>query len=185
MQNKNKNRKSIRVKEYDYSEAGDYFVTICTHGRECLFGKIVEEEILKTMSIRKEVNIDIFSIMPNHLHMIVSLNDFCHDPVGANGRSPLQCGNQNNFRMKPKSLSSFVSGFKSATTKHINILRGTPSQTVFQRNYYEHIIRNEKSYDEIYSYIESNHTTWDRDRNHPSFITSHFAEASRDKSGGK
>ena len=121
MQKDFKDRKTIRLKEYDYSEAGDYFITICTQDRRNLFGeivndemilnkvgKIVEEEILKTISIRKEIDIDIFSIMPNHMHLIVSLNDFYHDPVGANGRSPVQCENQNNFVIHNLSKHTFT-----------------------------------------------------------------------------
>ncbi|MDD5732004.1 MAG: transposase [Patescibacteria group bacterium] len=170
---------SIRLKDYDYSEPGDYFVTICTDDRKCIFGvivdgnmilnnlgKIIEEEILKTMEIRKELDVDIFSIMPNHLHLIISLSDVYYDPVETNGRSSLQYG-ENKFCMKPKSVSSFVAGFKSAATKRINILRETPKQLVFQDGYHEHIIRNQQSYDEIYIYIQSNPQTWGRDRNNP------------------
>ena len=144
-----------RIKDFDYSSPSDYFITICSHNRECIFGeivdgemilnelgKIVEKEILNSSDIRKELDIDIFSIMPNHIHLIVSLDDFYYDPVGANGRSPLQCDNESLFKMKPKSISSFVSGFKSTITKQINILQNTPHQPVFQRNYYEHIIHN-------------------------------------------
>ena len=170
---------SIRLKGYDYSSPGEYFITICSHDRKCVFGeiidgemflndlgKIVQEEILKSLQIRKELDIDIFSIMPNHLRIIISLNDIYHDPVETNGHSSLQFS-ENKFQMKPKSVSSFVVGFKSASTKRINILRNTLKQPVFQDGYHEHIIRNEKSYDEIYSYIESNPNTWDRDRNNP------------------
>ena len=94
MLNKNKNsnrpsiklgaRKSTRLKDFDYSSPNDYFITICTHNRECIFGevldgdmvlnelgKIVEKEILKTQEIRKNIGIDIFCIMPNHVHIII------------------------------------------------------------------------------------------------------------------
>ncbi len=92
------NRRSIRLKGYDYSQAGFYFVTICCYQRQCLFGdivdgvmqlnqygEIVEKEWLRSPLIRQEIELDEYVVMPNHFHGIVIIN-----PVGANGRSPLQ-----------------------------------------------------------------------------------------------
>jgi|TARA_B100000315_G_scaffold115526_1_gene106047 REP element-mobilizing transposase RayT len=164
-------RKSIRLRGYDYSQHGMYFVTVCTSDKKCNLGKImnddmklnkyghiVEKELLKSNIIRKEICINNYVIMPNHLHIIVSI-------VGADGRSPLQ--QYTTFRMKPKSLSSFVSGFKSKVTKQINILRKTPGTPFWQRNYYEHIIRNEKKLNEIREYIINNPLKWLLDRENP------------------
>lgn len=175
-----RNRKNIRLRNFDYSSPNDYFITICSHERECIFGevldgkmilnesgKIVNKEIAKSALIRKEIDIDVFCIMPNHIHLIVSLNGFYYDTVGENGRSPLHFKNKGSFRMKPKSIPSFVSGFKSSATKNINIFRNIPNQPVWQRSYYEHIIRNQKSYDKIYDYIKNNPNMWNRDRNNP------------------
>ncbi len=164
-------RKSIRLKGYDYSQTGAYFVTICAHNRECLFGEvvngimnqnkyggIVEKELLKSNDIRKEICINEYIIMPNHVHMIVYI-------VETNGRSSLQ--QHSTFRMKPKSLSSFMAGFKSKVTKRFNMMRKTPGIPVWQRNYYEHIIRNEDGLNRIREYIINNPIQWQFDRENP------------------
>ena len=151
-----------------------YFVTVCAHHRECVFGdivdgqialneygKIIETELLNTPSIRPEMQLDTFVIMPNHIHVIVAINTL-FDVVGAHGRAPLH--------RPPKSLGSFVAGFKSICTKHINQIRRTPAIPVWQRNYYEHVVRNEKSLREIREYITHNPLKWDLDRNNPKNI---------------
>ena len=169
-------RKSIRLKGYDYSSPGAYFVTICTYNGECLFGeirdssmylndfgKVVENEWWKSSEIRKELDLDVFQTMPNHIHGIVMIQEERPDPnktvVGANGRSPL--------RMKPKSLSSFIAGYKSICTKRINELRNTTGVPVWQRNYHEHIIRNEEELNRIREYIINNPLKWELDKENP------------------
>ena len=174
-------RRSIRLKGYDYSSTGAYFITLCTFQRQCLFGQIIDgvmqlndlgtivaEEWRQSSTIRQEVDFDQWVIMPNHLHGIVLIN--ATDPVGANRvgahrRAPLQMGVAHR---KPRSLSSFVAGFKSATTKRLNTLRNTAGTPVWQRNYYEHIIRNEASLHQIRQYIQSNPATWQDDQLNPS-----------------
>ncbi len=169
-------RRSIRLSGYDYSQAGYYFVTICCYHRQCLFGDIfdgvmqlnrygaiVEKEWLRSSLIRQEIELDKYVVMPNHFHGIVTIN-----PVGANGRSPLQLLNPTKFpSMKPKSLSSLMAGFKSAVTKQINLIRDTLGTKIWQRNYYEHIIRNERSLNNIRQYIINNPLSWDNDQLHP------------------
>jgi len=172
------NRHSIRLKEYDYGQPGAYFVTVCTHHRECLFGeivegkivlnpfgKIVEEEWMISANIRREIELDEFVVMPNHMHGIIAIRD--HHPVGATGRSPLHRIHRTLF---PKSLGSFVAGFKSSVTKRINELHGTPGQPVWQRDYFEHVIRNEIDLDETREYIQNNPLKWLEDENHPANI---------------
>ncbi|HRY60267.1 MAG TPA: transposase [Patescibacteria group bacterium] len=171
MQNENKNRKSIRLKEYDYSEPGDYFVTICTQNRECLFGEIVDGKmILNEMGLIVNdcwndlenhypgIYLDIFTIMPNHIHFILTI--LCDDHIVGAGLKPAPTG-------KRYQLFEIIRGFKTFSARKINKMKNTSGNPVWQRNYYEHIVRNEQSYDEIYSYIESNSQTWDRDRNNP------------------
>ncbi len=165
-------RRSIRLKNYDYSQAGAYFVTVCSWNKECIFGEIVNGEMhlneygqvvsgewQRSSIIRKELELDTFLVMPNHIHGIVFINACTSFNVVANGRSPLQ--------MKPKSISSFVAGFKSAVTKQINQIRNTPGTPVWQRNYYEHIIRNENELHKIRQYIQNNPLKWDLDENNP------------------
>ncbi len=170
-------RRSLRLKNYDYSQAGYYFVTICCYQKQCLFGdivnsvmqlnqygEIVEQEWLKSALIRKEIKLDKYVVMPNHFHRIIIIN-----PVSANGCSPLpQPLNQSIIpSMKPKSLSSLMSGFKSAVTKNINLIRKKPGTKIWQRNYYEHIIRNETALNHIRQYIINNPLSWQNDQLHP------------------
>ena len=167
-------RRSIRLKGYDYSQAGYYFVTICCYQRQCLFGKIidgvmhlnrygaiVEDEWLKSSVIRAEIKLDEYIVMPNHFHGIIIIN-----PVGANGRSPLRSASQH-LSMKSRSLSSLMAGFKSAVTKKINLIRNAPGTPIWQRNYYEHIIRNQESLDKIRQYVINNPLSWQIDQLHP------------------
>jgi REP element-mobilizing transposase RayT len=188
-------RQSIRLKGYDYSQSGLYFITICCYQRECLFGNIInsqmilnnfgqliKEEWLKSAEIRKEIELDDFVIMPNHFHGIVIINqeinsdfmkndvDFQDNNVGANGRSPLLQQIQSSppkISMKPKSISSLIAGFKSATTKKINVIRNTHQNPVWQRNYYDHIIRNDESLARIREYVQNNPLSWENDQLHP------------------
>ena len=175
---KETHRRSIRLKEYDYSQPGAYFVTICTHHRQCLFGEAVEDEIVLndigkivkrewmiSSEIRQEIQLDAFVVMPNHMHGIVVIRE--HNPVGATGRSPLHSHHRT---LPPRSLGSFIAGFKSSITKQINQLRGTPGRPVWQRNYYEHVIRNEIDLEEIREYIQNNPLKWLEDENHPANI---------------
>jgi len=164
-------RHSIRLKGYDYSQAGAYSVTICTLERECLFGNIVDgqmvlndagrmvaDEWVKTEQIRHEIELDAWVIMPNHFHAIVFING---NGVCRGDRPVAPTGPQ------PKSLGSLMAGFKSSVTKRINELRGTPGTPLWQRNYYEHIIRNEKSLNRIRQYIHNNPVNWEMDEENP------------------
>ncbi|MCC6803038.1 MAG: hypothetical protein IT319_09150 [Anaerolineae bacterium] len=166
-------RRSIRLRDYDYASEGMYFITLCAHQRECLFGTvddsgnvqlntfgaIVQEEWLKTPSIRAEIELDEFVVMPNHFHGIVAIVD-----VGAHGRAPLQTPA---LYRPPRSLGALVAGFKSAVTKRINDQRGMSCARVWQRNYYEHVIRNESSLNDIRSYIQTNPACWAEDDENP------------------
>jgi putative transposase len=175
-------RRSIRLQGYDYSQAGAYFITFCTHQRECLFGEIVNgqmqlnqfgvivaEEWLRSPTIRQEIELDAWVIMPNHFHGIVVITQ---NIVGANGNSPLTNGNSpltkvSAQRMKPRSLSSLVVGFKAAVTKKINTIRHLNDVPIWQRNYYEHIIRDENSLQKLRQYITDNPLSWEMDQLHP------------------
>ncbi|MEW6568022.1 MAG: transposase [Chloroflexota bacterium] len=169
-------RRSMRLKDYDYAQSGAYFVTICARQRECLFGeiaegtmrlnnlgRIVEEEWLRSGFIRQEIELDEFVIMPNHLHGIVVITSV--SPVGATGRSPLL--HRAASGPAPRSLGSFIAGFKAAATARINATRRTPGGPVWQRNYYEHVIRDDADLLRIRQYILDNPTAWDMDEENP------------------
>ena len=175
--------KSRRLQGWDYSSNGYYFLTIVTQHRICLLGKIesnliylsdigkiVKREFLKSFEIRKELFLDEYIIMPNHLHMIVILNKN-NGIVETHGLHYRQ--QQKNFYRLPKSISSFMAGFKSAVnTKindyidahNINLEKFNKSNHFFQPNYYDRIIRNETEYQRIKNYIRQNPLKWGNDR---------------------
>lgn len=181
-------RHSIRLPDYDYTQNGAYFVTLCVHQRQCLFGDIsddgkvhlneygtvVQKEWLRTETIRPEVELGEFVVMPNHFHAIVIIRD-----VGAHGCAPLQnapSDNSSSLKRQPRSLGSLVAGFKSITTKRINILRSTASAPVWQRNYYEHVIRNARDFSAICAYILNNPARWMFDRENPAAVRSNHGD---------
>jgi REP-associated tyrosine transposase len=160
-------RKSIRLKEYDYSNPNWYYVTICTNHHKNLFGKvisnrmilndygkIVTEEWLKTKQIRENVDLDYYVVMPNHIHGIIIIE--CRDTA----RCVPTDINRKFGEMIPGSLPAIIRSFKSAATKRINEIRKEPGLSVWQKNYYEHIIRNENDLFNIRKYIELNPFKW-------------------------
>jgi len=170
-------RRSIRLQGYDYSRAGAYFLTICVQGRECIFGeivdgemvlneygKIVRDEWIKTGEIRNEIELDEWVVMPNHFHAIVMI------PRGDRPVAPTTAtvapATMALPGSRPQSIGSLMSGFKSAVTKRINELRNHPGMKLWQRNYYDHIIRNENELNRIRQYIINNPLNWEIDENY-------------------
>ncbi len=152
--NKHFHRTSIRLMGYDYSAPGAYFVTLCAYRRQCMFGEIKDKKIIlnefgtivwqewiKSAEIRSEITLDECVVMPNHIHGIVFIN---HTSVGA-----------------------FVAGFKSIVTKRINELRQLSGNPVWQRNYYERVIRDEQELNRWREYIIHNPANWARDQENP------------------
>jgi putative transposase len=171
-------RHSIRLRAYDYSQMGAYFVTVCTQNREFIFGEITEGEIrlsdigqvvvdewLRTGEVRKNIELDSFVVMPNHFHGIVV--------ISGNGRGVLQyapTANQTSLRSPSQTIGAIVRGFKSITTKRINIIRNTRGMPVWQRNYYEHIIRTEDELTSLREYIINNPEQWSFDNENPDCV---------------
>jgi REP element-mobilizing transposase RayT len=170
-------RRSIRLREYDYSRPGYYFVTICIHDRtQYLFGDIVRNEMVlndigkiaercwqKIPSHFPHVKIDEFIVMPNHMHGIIHMGD-SFNIVGVQNFEPLRKTNplHNKFRhIIPRSIGSIVRGFKIGVTKLVR--EREPGMVVWQRNYYDHIIRDENSLHLIRNYIRNNPARWDSD----------------------
>ena len=178
----NKHRRSIRLPDYDYTTPGAYSVTICTLNGKCMFGeinngkmrlsefgKIVQEEWERSSVIRNEIEMDAFVVMPNHIHGIIFILDInTNSNVGATGRSPLRRPkSKHKYGPAPKSLGAFVAGFKSIVTKRINIIRGTPGTSVWQRGYYEHVARSDLDLKNIREYTVNNPARWDFDKENP------------------
>jgi REP-associated tyrosine transposase len=186
-QGPDRRRRYIRLKDYDYAQAGAYFVTICTRDRECLFGEIAGSEMrlneigqimadewIRAPRIRPYVELDEWIIMPNHLHGIVVI--MAGGMVGATRRvAPTPTDRPTG--PKSGSLGAIIGQFKSITTKRINTLRGAPGASIWQRNYYEHIVRDDRDLARIREYIANNPLQWKTDRNNPHPI---LAEALRD-----
>ena len=160
-------RRSIRLKGYDYSQAGLYFITIVCQDRAHLFGKIKNGEMVLNDAgcIADECWLEItnhfpnvvlreFVVMPNHIHGIVELKTEFAAAVGANYHSPL--------RSPSKTIGSIVHGYKIGVTKWIR--HNTDARNVWQRNYYEHVIRNHVECQRLSKYIMNNPQRWDNDK---------------------
>jgi len=166
-------RRSIRLKGYDYSQPGAYFVTICSQNKKRIFGDVLDGEMIlneygcivknewtRTTNVRDNVKLDMFVVMPNHFHGIISvIND---------GRGVLQYAPTTSvFRSPSQTIGAIVRGFKSAVTKRLNGMQGVAGRPVWQRNYYEHVIRNEDELNRIREYIINNPLQWQFDRENP------------------
>jgi REP element-mobilizing transposase RayT len=168
-------RRTIRLPGYDYARPGGYVVTIVTAGRKCLFGEIAAEEMrlsefgiiaqrewFRTAELRPYVELrpDEFVVMPNHVHGIIWILD---DSVAAERRS----APTDQSRVPSGSLGAVVRAFKSAVTYAINARRGARGEAVWQRNYYEHILRDTADWEHACSYIKLNPAQWIDDEENP------------------
>ncbi len=212
------NRRSIRLKGYDYAQSGLYFITICCQNRACIFGhiengimimnqygKIAHKHWENTIEIRNNIELHEFVVMPNHIHGIIQIsrrgvshtphvynemgltnnipkNDFhssslhgvSHTPHTYNEMgltdniqtndyhsSSLQGVCDTPLRSPSQTIGAIIRGYKSSVTKQLNLMGY--NDTIWQRNYHEHIIRNEQSYIKISNYIIHNPANWDKD----------------------
>ena len=169
-------RYSSRSQGYDYSQNGAYFITLCTEDRKPLFGKIINGEMQlsqfgiiardewqKTSEMRKNIEMDEFVVMPNHFHGIIIINDLpC---TGTLQRAPTR---EQFGKPTSNSIPTIIRGYKAAVTKRINTIRINTGaynmpERIWQRNYYEHVIRNEASLHRIREYIMGNPLNWKDD----------------------
>ena len=167
-------RRSIRLAGYDYSQAGAYFVTICAQNREHLFGEIVNGimqlneygqlvEFTWHDLVNHNGNIELreFVIMPNHVHGIIVIAAPAAPPA------PVRAGSEPAPTPAPPPLSEIVRQFKTFSARRINEKRGMRGVPVWQRNYWEHIIRDQRAYDNIARYIRNNPLQWQTDKLNP------------------
>ena len=178
-----KNRKSTRLKNYDYSTTGAYFLTICTKHRKNIlskiyvgtdfhdcpkielskFGNVADKYINQLNKFYDNISLDNYVIMPNHIHLLISINNDgqSRTPVPTNTKMPSVTTNS---ERTPTSINqninsiiaSFVSTFKRFCNKEFNI-------NIWQNRYYDHIIRCEEDYNEIWKYIDNNPFNWQED----------------------
>ena len=177
-------RRSVRLRHYDYRQAGAYFLTLCTQNRICLFGEVVNGEMILsdigqlvavewelTSEIRKEIELDAWVIMPNHLHAVVVITQSLIDIATTSSHAAVPPESSiRRMGSTKKSLSSLIQGFKSATTKQINVIRRTPGVPVWQRGMWEHVIRDDDDLNRIQEYIANNPLQWSEDENNPSRV---------------
>ncbi len=160
----------MRLKHYDYSQAGCYFITLCVDNRESLFGKIIEDQMILNAAgamIEKEwqalqnrfpqIELHEYIVMPNHFHAILSQQT-----------TPRHVGTTHPSQTTPKTLSEIIGAFKSITT--VEYLREVKTShwknfdgKLWQRNFWEHVIRNQQSCNEIAQYIMNNPQQWEMD----------------------
>ncbi|MDI6780565.1 MAG: hypothetical protein QME49_00415 [bacterium] len=197
-------RKSIRLKGYDYSNTGVYFVTICTHSKESVFrdtifrntvprsldvslhlplcplpnlnryGEIIQQHWNNIPNHFQHVVLNEFVIMPNHIHGIIRINPCTGQGEATNqgGGTPQEGGETHQEGggtppLRMPTLGQIVGYFKYQTTKTINQIDNTPNRPIWQRNYYERIIRTETDYFEITKYIRDNPQNWHYDEENP------------------
>lgn len=173
-------RRSIRIKEYDYTSPGAYFVTLVTYQRDCLFGEIRDAKMALNDfgSIADEcwhaipehfpfVELGAYVIMPNHVHgiIVIHADDLASQHVGATQCVAPTPITRRPKGPKPKSLGAIIGSFKSAVSYRIN--KEYNATGIWQRNYYEHIIRDEKDLQRITDYIETNPLRWNDDDENP------------------
>ena len=177
-----RHRRSLRLQGYDYTWPGAYFVTVCTFERRSLFGpihdgamqlnelgKIVEQAWLQTGVLRSRVKLDVYAIMPNHIHGIIfiqgEMNGSSFLSASDKGRatgSPLR-----NPSLPAGSLGAMLAQFKSQATREAKAKGLLGQAPLWQRHYYEHIIRDEEDLNRIREYILNNPQRWSEDQENP------------------
>ena len=181
-------RRSIRVKRYDYSQPGAYFVTLIAKNRKCIFGRVEGNhirlneigELVVNCWLRipnhfgKKTNLDDFVLMPNHLHGIIFIYEALGKGEASPGivTSPIESISGDASPLQPRgtqsrSLGAIIQNFKSISARQVNRLYFEPGNKIWQRNYYERIIRNEGELNAIREYILDNPINWEQDQENP------------------
>ena len=180
-------RRSIRLKGYDYSQAGAYYVTIVAWHREYLFGDVVNKEMVlsKFGLVAKQqweklpkrfpnIELGAYMIMPNHMHGIIVITNgrgTAESPNDLDGGLSRRAPTREQFQKPVKgSIPTMIRSYKSAVSYRINLMRRTDGVPVWQHNYYEHIIRNETDLQNKTDYIEVNPLLWDEDDENPAYV---------------
>jgi len=172
-------RRSVRLRGFDYRSVGAYFITICTYRRACIFAEIVNDATVLSVAgevvesgwraiprFSPDVGLDLFVVMPNHVHGILVLGEGFrekHSPEA--NASPLH-------RFRPKgtqggSISAIVQTFKATTTRRVRSLPGLMGLRLWQRGFYDHVIRDDEELNRLRYYIEENPLRWGLDEENP------------------
>ncbi len=172
-------RNSNRLNGYDYTQPGAYFVTIVTHNHACLFGDVIQSKMILNpygeianeqwmrLNIRfQSADFSTFVIMPNHVHGLIFLKGAGVDPQEDDEIFSSLRPYPGAFVI-PGSLGAIVRAYKASVSLRINNLRSPKITPIWQRNYYDHIVRDEHEFENIWKYIEANPAKWEDDRFHP------------------
>jgi len=166
-------RRSIRLKQFDYASAAAYFVTICAYERRLLFEPLGVQTVIATgwrdlPHHHRGLELDAFVIMPNHLHFVVFVGETASaGGPGAQQAAPLQVRATGRPGVASGSLGSIVRSFKARVTRDLRRDGWPESNPVWQRNYYEHVICNERDLTRVRKYIADNPARWHADRDNP------------------
>ena len=160
-------RRSIRLRGYDYARPGAYFLTVVCRERALLLVDATTQEVVEQawrwLADQYEfVDLDEYVVMPNHLHGIIVIRD----RRGDSRIAPTDM-------RKRKPLGRIVGAFKTVSTKRMNTMQGTPGLPLWQRNYYEHVIRDEQELERVREYIADNPLKWERDPENPARVAKH------------
>ena len=160
-------RNSLRLASFDYSQPGAYFVTLCTHNQECLFGRIADGAMQlnepghlvahawrESLAPYLAVTLDEWVLMPNHLHGILVFDEHA-------STAPQEITRNQRRNML---LSKCIGRFKMVSAKQVNAWRKTPGRSLWQRNYWEHVVRNDRDMQRIREYVRDNPARWELDR---------------------
>ena len=167
-------RRSLRLQGYDYAKAGAYFVTVVTEGRLCLFGEVAGGEVRLNEAGRLVADtwrwletrypfvvLDEYVVMPNHFHGLLALTE---EGEGAGDSRIAPTGEAGAGR---KDLGGLIGAFKTVAAKRVNVARGAPGRRLWQRNFYERVVRSEEDMDRIRAYIRDNPLGWELDDENP------------------
>ena len=175
-------RHTIRLKDYDYSQPGAYFITICVRERESLFGQVTGSRMVcnefgqiasncwtELANRYTEATSDAFVVMPNHVHGVIIVGAIHELPLRklTPHQWPIQTGYSDRLQRRDMLIPKIVGWFKMNTAKQVNQMRGTAGIPVWQRNYWEHVVRNEESLERIREYITTNPSRWHLDAENP------------------
>ena len=177
-------RRAMRLRDYDYSQPGAYFVTICVQHRKCLLGTITHGKMrlneIGQIVVKRwnripqhfpSVELYEYVIMPNHIHGIIAWDIAeTRNPqpiVGARSPRPPENAANRRGEVPSPSLGKIVAYFKYQSTKHINQRYDTPGTRIWQRNYYDHVIRDNIDLQRLRQYVQDNPMKWALDQLHP------------------
>jgi putative transposase len=187
------NRRSIRLRNYDYSQAGAYFVTIRVEGRRHLYGEVGNGCMVRSLAGEvvascwheiprhyREVELDEFVVMPNHVHGILVIRSRLDEEIAGKNvpcrgeaglaRKGVTRVVSTGVAVRSSTLGTIVGSYKSAVTRAVNAARGKTGNAVWQRGYYEHVVRDENELNRIREYVSSNPLAWHLDKENPDRI---------------